>query len=414
MSATTTRKIQRLSAALGLLGATCLSSSTAWAEQSPYYYGASLSLNHVSNIYRVSNNANSDEVATASLLGGIDQHLGRQRLYADASVQANRYRKSSTLNNLSYNLKGGLDWSTIERLSGSISGGTTRALANYNIDRQNPTPIFAKNIETNNRLDSVVRLGLVTKLTLEGSLGLAQRRFTLDQYARFEFDQTRYSLGFFYKPSADLRLGFSGSRTKTDYPRYTSLEGPPITYKPAAYERDDINLTGDWTVSGKSSMYARLSTGKSKQVVGGDNTFSGVTGQLTWNWRPTARWNISTSVSRDTGLESTLFQSGPIYNSYDQDRLTNALQVNASYELSAKVSLTGGMNLSKTNRSQSLGSASADGFDKDQSYSLGIRWAYSRGITLGCQAGFQSRDSDVASYAYSGNNYGCYGQIMIN
>lgn len=413
MSASNTKKIQRLSAALGLLGAACLGSSTAWAEQSPYYYGASLSLNHVSNIYRVSNNANSDEVATVSLLGGIDQHLGRQRLYADASVQANRYRQNSTLNNLSYTLKGGLDWSTIERLSGSISGSTTRALANYNIDRSNPNPVFAKNIESNNRLDSVVRLGLVTKLTLEGSFGLAQRRFTLDEYARFEFDQKRYSLGSFYKPSADLRFGISGSRTRTDYPRYTFVQGPPKAYTPGAYERDDINLTTDWTVSGKSNLFARVSTGKSKQVVGGDTTFSGVTGQLTWNWRPTARWNITTSISRDTGLESSLFQNGPIYSSYDQDRLTNAIQVNASYELSAKVSLTGGINLSKTSRSQSLGTTSADGFDKDKSYNLGVRWAYSRGITLGCQAGVQSRDSDIASYAYSGNNFGCYGQIMI-
>jgi len=408
------RKIQRLSAALGLLGAACLCATTAWAEQSPYYYGASLSLNHVSNIYRASNNANSDEVATASLLGGIDQHLGRQRLFVDASVQANRYRKSSTLNNLGYNLKGGLDWSTIERLSGTISASTSQALANYNVDRNVPQ-VFAKNIETNNRLDSVVRLGLVTKLTLEGGLGLSQRRFTLDEFARLEYDQKRYSLGVFYKPSSDLRIGLGVRRTNTDYPRYETVDpkAVPLVYLPGAYERDDIDLTTDWVVSGKSSLFARLSSGKSKRTVGGDNTFSGLTGQLTWNWRPTARWNISTSVSRDTGLESSLFQSGPITSSYDQDRLTNAVQMNASYELSSKVSLTGGMSLSNTDRSQSVGANSAADFDKDRSYNLGISWAYSRGITLGCQIGRQSRDSSFPGYAYSGNNYGCYGQIMV-
>ncbi|MBB4842279.1 hypothetical protein HNP55_000774 [Paucibacter oligotrophus] len=414
MSATNTHKIRRLSSALGLLGAACLGSSTAWAEQSPYYYGASLGLNHVSNIYRVNNNANSDEVATASLLAGIDQHLGRQRLYADASVQANRYRKSSTLNNLGYNLKGGLDWSTIGRLSGTVSASANRALANYNIDRNNTTPIFAKNIETNNRLDSTVRLGLVTKLTLEGSVGLVQRRFTLDQFNRFEYDQKRYAVDLFYKPSADLRFGLGLSRSNTDYPRYEAIGTPVTDYKPAAYKRDDINLTSDWTISGKSALYARLSSGKSKQTVGGNNDFSGVTGQLTWNWRPTARWNVSTSVSRDTGLESSLFQNGPVTSSYDQDRLTNALQVNASYELSAKVTLTGGMSFSNTDRAKSLATNSLKDFDKDKAYNLGLRWAYSRGITLGCQVGVQSRDSSVATYAYSANNYGCYGQILVN
>ncbi|WP_156422030.1 hypothetical protein [Paucibacter sp. KCTC 42545] len=388
----------------------------AQAETTPLYYGGSLSLNHVSNLYRVSEGANSDDVATVSLLGGIDQHLGRQRLYADASVQTNRYRKNGTLNNYGYNLKGGLDWSTIERLSGTLSVGSSRNLATYNIG-SGITPVFEKNIETNDRLDAVVRLGLVTKFTLEGTAGMNRRRFSLIEYARLEFDQNRYSLGLFYRPSADLRLGVAGRRTNTDYLRYTITSSPlvkPPTFATAKFERNDIDLTTDWTLSGRSALFARLSSGRQTRTDGPNNNFSGVTGQLTWRWQPTARWNISTSVSRDTGLESTLFQTGASSTNYEQDRITKALQINADYELTGKVFLTAGASLANSDRKTALAANTVPDYDKDKAFNLGARWLYSRGITLGCQAGWNSRDSSTASYVYDATNFGCYGQLLIN
>ena len=388
----------------------------AQAETTPLYYGGSLNLSHVSNLYRVSEGANSDDVATVSLLGGIDQHLGRQRVYADASVQTNRYRKNGTLNNYGYNLKGGLDWSTIERLSGTLSAGSSRNLATYNIG-SGINPVFEKNIETNDRLDAVVRLGLVTKFTLEGTAGLNRRRFSLIEYAKLEFDQNRYSLGLFYRPSADLRLGLAGRRTNTDYPRYTITSAPlvkPPTFSAAKFERNDVDLTTDWTLSGRSALSARLSSGRQTRAEGPSNTFSGLTGQLTWRWQPTSRWNISTSVSRDTGLESTLFQTGASSTNYEQDRITKALQISADYELTGKVFLSASANLANSDRKTALAANSVPDYDKDKAFNLGARWMYSRGITLGCQAGWNSRDSSTANYVYDATNFGCYGQLLIN
>jgi len=399
----------------GLLALSSLT-SPASAEQSPYYYGASLGLNHVSNIYRVNSNPNSDNVATIALLGGIDQHLGRQRLFADASVQTNRYRSNTDLNNISYNLRGGLDWSTIGNLSGTISASGSQALANYNVASSNIVPVFAKNIETNRQINSTTRLGLVTKLTLEGTVGADQRRFSLLAYSPLEFDQWHYSLGLFYQSSADLRLGVSARRTNTNYPGLIQLTPlPNLTFAPAKYERNDIDLTADWTVSGKSKLYARLSSGHQTRTLGPDDRFSGWTGQLTWNWQPTARWYITTSISRDTGIESSLFQSGPLNTAYDQNRLTTAGQLNVNYELSSKLTLTGSASLSNANRQQSLENTdlNALGYDKDKAFSLGINWAYSRSISLGCQIGHNSRDSSTPIYVYTANSFGCTGQILV-
>ncbi|MDC8786674.1 porin family protein [Roseateles koreensis] len=409
---------QKISARLTpWLSAACLLSgaSAAWAEATPFYYGGSVSLNHVSNLYRVSNNPNSDDVATVSLLGGIDQHLGRQRVFADASLQNSRYRSSSNLNNSGYSLKGGLDWSTIERISGTLSGSSSRSLANYNVGG-GIAPVFEKNIETNNQIDSVVRLGLVTKFTLEGDVGFNQRRFTLLQYHGLEFDQLHYSLGLNYQPSSDLRLGVAVRRTSTNYPRSTQTSLTP-TFASAKYVRNDIDLTTNWNISGKSAIFARLSSGRQTLAEGGNQNFSGLTGQVSWTWQPTARWNITTSASRDTGLQSSLFQLGAVNTNYDQDSITKALQISATYELTSKIFLTGGASISSVDRKQSLlaiPGLDSSSFDKDKSFNLGVRWAYSRGITLGCQAGQNSRDSSTVYSVYTANNFGCYGQLIVN
>ena len=162
---------------------------------------------------------------------------------------------------------------------------------------------------------------------------------------------------------------------------------------------------------GPSSLDGRISTGRSKVKAGSGYDFSGVTGALSWNWQPTAKLNLSTTLSRDTGLETSFINTN---TSADRDRLTNALQVNANYELTGKVFLSAGMAFSKSDiTNKSSQTQAVDEFDRDKSFNLGLRWQYSRGITAGCQYNKSSRDSDRLFNVYDANSYGCYGQIIL-
>lgn len=396
-----------------LLAAACLTAcgftAPVMADANPYYFGGSLSLNQVSNIYRQSNNTNSDTVSSASLLAGMDQRFGRQRVFADGSLSTSRYRSNTNLNNNGYSLKAGLDWSTIERLSGTVSVNNSRALGTYNV--RDVTPILKQNIEDNNQLEAVARLGLVTKFTLEATGAYRTRRFSAVEYARLEFDQNRFSLGVVYRPSTDLSLGVAGRITQDKYPRYTLNGG---NYSAGEFERKDIDLTGRWAISGASALEGRLSSGSSKVSKGVGADFSGVTGLIGWTWQPTARWNLSTTLSRDTGLETSFFSLGTSIFNADQNRLTNALRFNASYEWSSKVALTAGYSLSKTDRTNAFLGQSASNYDRDTLFSLAARYQLSRGIQLSCQYSKQARDSSTALYVYDANSYGCSGQIILN
>ena len=382
--------------------------ANASAETSPYYFGGGLGVTQVSNVYRESGGGNGDTVGTATLLAGLDQRLGRQRLFGDASVQQNRYRSNSLLNNRSYSAKVGLDWETLERLSGTLNGGKTRALATYNVG-SGIAPIFKKNVEDNTELNAVARLGLVTRYSLEAVAGTRSRRYSAIEYARLQLDQNRYSLGVAYQPSADLRLGLAARLTRDKYPRATLTNGD---YAAAEFERKDLDLTGRWTVSGASAFEGRLSTGRSSVKLGVGSDFSGLTGLITWSWRPLARWAFSTSVSRDTGLETSFFNvSGTRLNS-DLNRITTAVQLSAAYELSSKVALNSSASFSKSDRSRD--SFALGEYDRDSAYNLGLRYQYSRGVQFSCQISHQARDSSTPQYVYTANSYGCNGQLIIN
>jgi len=407
----------RSSSCIALLsGGTLLAAAMtgpAHAESNPYYVGAALNLSHVSNIYRQNNNANNDVVSTASLLAGLDQSFGRQRLFADASLQANRYRSNTGLNNRGYTLKAGLDWATIERLSGTISVNNSRSLANYNIG-SGVQPIFKKNVEDNKQVDVIARLGLATKFALEAQGGLRSRRFTATEYARLEFDQKRASLGLVYRPSANLRLGAAARLTRDEYPRYTLINPITGSYVGSYFERKDLDLTGRVVLSGASTVEGRISSGRSKLKSGQGRDFSGVTGRLSWVWQPTVRWNLSSSVSRDTGLETSFFNFGGNSLSSDQNRISTGAQFSANYELSSKIVLNAGFSTSKTDRRDEFLNQQSSSFDRDKSFNLGARWTYSRGIQLGCQYSKNSRDSSITVYVFDADSYGCYGQIILN
>ncbi|MGS0753273.1 transporter [Roseateles sp. GG27B] len=260
-------------------------------------------------------------------------------------------------------------------------------------------------------MEAVARLGLVTKFTLEATGAYRTRRFSAIEYARLEVNQNRFSLGVVYRPSTNLSLGVAGRVTKDNYPRYTLSAG---NYSAGEFERNDIDLTGRWAISGASTLEGRLSSGRSKVISGVGTDFSGVTGLIGWTWQPTARWNVSTNLSRDTGLETSFFSLGTSIFNADQNRLTNALRFNASYDWSSKVALNAGFSLSKTDRTNDFLGQSASNYDRDTLFNLGVRYQLSRGIQLSCQYSKQARASSTPVYVYDANSYGCSGQIILN
>lgn len=377
-------------------------------DSAPFYAGASLGITHVSNVYRVAADAsvpvganNSDNVTSAGLLAGLNQRFGRQRLSFDGSLQDNRYSENRLLNNRSYSLRSALEWETAGDLSGTLSAQSSRSLAQFNLG-SGAEQVTEKNIERDQDYSAVVRLGVGTRYSVEGSLNRRSRDFSAPQYDRFVFEQHTTSLAGFAKPGGNLRLGLAVRRTEGDYPRYpTYLFGFRVGSQTVDFTRDDVDLTAAWTTSGTSQLYTRVSTSRVRYepASAGLRDFHGTTGAINWNWQATGKINLGLQFVRDTGQETLISTS-------DVNRVYTSWQLNGGYALTGKLSLNASASSNRSHRDDSS-------FDNERSYGLGLRWAYSRGLSLSCQYNHASRDSSVQQYIYTASSYGCTGQALV-
>jgi hypothetical protein len=87
------------------------------------------------------------------------------------------------------------------------------------------------------------------------------------------------------------------------------------------------------------------------------------------------------------------------------------MQLLANYQLTGKIMLSASTSLSRGD--YTYPNINTSNFDDITSVNLGARWAYSRGLTFGCQGKHNSRSNSTPQYGYSASSYGCYAQGLL-
>ena len=409
--------------ALALLG------GGAAAEHSPWYLGLQQTLTQESNLYRIDDAVvlsgrpghphKSDLVSTTSLLGGLDQPIGRQRLFGSASFDVNRYRHNAHLDHEGHALELGLDWATVNRLSGRVSVGASRRLARYDILGGSGSSVdTALNLAQARRFDAAVRLGLVTRLSAEAILGHRAVSYTAPAYRYREYRHDTLAAGLRYKPREGLEFGVALRQTEGRYPHFRAL--PDGREEVDRFTRRDLELSTIWNPGGPSRVAARLAFGRTGYEQDTQRDFSGATGALVWHWQPGARLQLRTDLTRDIGQSADyvifgVAQAGLV----DYSRTITALRVRADYTLGAKVAVY--LSAMQAHRvledTRSLaGSAPtfARGSDDTTTWLLGARWLPLRSTTLGCEVGQERRSAEGGlSTDVEAGIVSCYGRFVL-
>jgi len=386
-------------------------SGTALAQSSsrPWYVGLTQDFTHESNVLGSASGAEtSDTVSTTTLRGGLNLPFGRQRAYANAALNHQRYSDLSARDNNGYDLGAGLDWSTIERLSGSVTLNASRRQADFNVG--GIVPISVSNLERNQDFNARVRLGADTQLAFDAGIGQRRVSFTAPEFASREYKQDSGNLGLTYRPSGILTLGAGVSAQRTKY------LAPAVGQTTAdRSDRQDVYATATWVPTGASTINARVAVGKTEYDQATAADFSGVTGSVVWAWRPTGLLSLTTSLSRDTGQEAGFLRLAPgtTVSASDFSQVTNSFSVRAGYELTGKINLTGGVGYVRRNLVD--GFTGISGNDNTTTVSFGATWAAMRTLSLGCNASRDSRSSSGAgSTGYDSDRVGCFGQFTLD
>lgn len=366
------------SAALACVAATALAQ-----EPNPFYVGASQALARDSNVFRVAADAvpgpSSDTISTTSLLAGLDQPIGRQRLFADVALRAVRYDENRLLDHTGGSLLAGLDWAAIDVLQGRVSYSYDRALARYGTDLGFTDP----NVRVLQEAEEFVlraQYGLVALLSAEG--GFTRRKLDYSIQSSNTFEQDTVSAGLKYRPSGALTLGIGLRRTEGSYP--FAVAG--AVTGPDDFDRDDVDLLAVWQPTGASSLTARLSRTREDHQGVATRNVRGNTGLVSWNFKPTGKLGLTALYVRDTGAETTFVSSPAGGTTAVNSPLATTLQAELEYLATAKIK---GLLVARQVKRDLGGGVD----DKLTEYRLGVDWTPLRSVTVGCSVGREERDA---------------------
>jgi hypothetical protein len=395
------------------------------AETSPWYIGLSQAFTYESNLYRIDSAtpldadlSRSDTISSTSLVGGLDQPIGRQRVFGSLLLSTNRYANNDELDGSSYRVTGGLDWSTIERFSGNVNFSASQNQRQFNVDTAPGQVETQKNDETIEQINAVFRAGVVTRLTMEAGLGWRQVGYSADSFAGSEYDQASGSLGVRYRPGI-ATFGAAYRHAQSDY----FDNGSDLVNDNT---RDSIDFTVNWPASGNSSLYARISPTRVDYDNFSERDFDGVTGALSWDWTPTGKLKTGTRLVYDIGQDSNFERFGDPSSPTGIGTGTNItartsteLRLSADYEATAKIGLSTSLGYTRRSLDRELNLSgqtadAGDGSDNTTLFTLGARWSPTRSVQVGCEYGHDRRSaSGGLTQDYSANTFNCFGQFVL-
>jgi hypothetical protein len=395
-------------------------------EPNPYYLGASQTFTYLNNLYNLADDQKgllpsrysaNDTLSSTTLLAGVDQTWGRQRLFGSGTYSGNRYLDNTQLNNDSYAADLALNWATIERLSGTVRLNATQNLALFDVNTSG-IAVTQKNVQNVAQADASIQVGLVTKFSAEATIGYRNVRYTAPEYDYLEYDQTSASAGLNYRPSGLLTLGTAYRVNHIEYPLFYVDAPDPVDRE----DRQYLDFTANYQDSQVSQFYLRVSPTRITYQQYTQRDESMVTGALSWHWQPSGKVKLVTTLSRDAGqssaYDSHLNQGGNSMGDFSST--TSALQFYADYEMSGKVSFSGSIVyahrvlLNTTSYTEGT-PVTTTGNDNTIYLTLGARWTPTRNTLVGCNLLATDRRSDNRSLSvpYTSSSFGCFGQITL-
>lgn len=392
-------------------------------ERSPWWFGASQTFTHDSNVFRSESGTAeaSDVISSTGLLGGIDQPLGRGLLSGSFSVNANRYKHNTQLNNNDHALRLQLDWASVEHLSGDVRVYDRRALYNQPIAGR---PVMVRDQLTNRGAAANVRVGVVTRWTLEGGVAYDEGKHSNDDFSDRDLTQSSVNLGLRFRPSDLFSWRIGARHAEGKYPRFID-PGTGATIGDE-FKRDDIDLSSVWSPSSASSLNARVSATKEDHSALSQRSATFWTGALGYDWRPTGKTSFRLLLSRDSNAGSTDIDYGLVSDSSNDTQKRTTIQGSVRWEATSKIAVYSSLAHSRRTLDDSftltLGTnlpslQRATGRDRTSNATLGVIYQFSRGIQFSCSIAREVRsvtgDTSGVSYPYNVNTGMCNGQFVL-
>jgi hypothetical protein len=270
--------------ATALLGAA--SAQAGLLEGEPF---TSLTLQHDSNVFRLEDGAQNpaggsqrDDVIRRYGIGAVLQYtLGLQRFYGGGEYRRFDYQRFDNLDHRGHELTGGLDWQLGRTASGKIELRQERRMESFAWRNDD-----ALSLQRETKALANGKLAITPKWALTSSLDGRRLRNSLPTSKGSDVNETKATIGGEYTGLPVASAGLVLEALRGSYPERESGNGVTDHYR-----QNVVKLTADWKISAVSRLSGDV--GRTERINnGGAGTFTGLTGQLRYD----RRWSAKTEL----------------------------------------------------------------------------------------------------------------------
>jgi len=381
-------------------------SDSAWADaQDALNYSLGTSVRFEDNLFRLPDSANtvatlgksqrSDQVYTTNAGIKIDKAYSLQRFQVDAGIVDNRYKTYDDLDYTAFNYRAAWLWRLTPNISGTLQADQQQILNNFADYRDaNNLLIRRRSIQTNQsrvfNVDALVGGGL----HLLGGISEFRSRNSQTFNAVGNYIQTGGELGIKYVTPSENSIALIQRASKGDY---QGRIADVLNQLDTGFEQRETEAKVIWHLTGKSEIDARLGYVDRQHDHFSSRDYDGVTGRLDYNWTPTDKLRINTSLTRNISS----YQQ--VINSY---YVADTFSISPVWQVDAKVNVRLSYDYSQRDYFGAIVAIPEKRKDKVQSLLLAAEWQPTRTITVNGALQHEARNSNFNNPGNAGGDLG--------
>ncbi len=315
-----------------------------------------------------------------------DKPIGRQVLRASVGMTTVRYDRNRQLDGELSNHAASWDWALGHLWTGVLSWSRAQTIPGFSDYRTQVRDIVTTDAVAARAL---LRFHPDWRLVLGATSTRATHSAATNAIGDSRVDGAE--AGLRYVPGTGKEFGLRARRAEGSYPNRQTIGGNLIDN---GYRESGFDLDAIWQASGASQLQGAVGrTRRSHDDVPGRD-FSGTTGRLNWNWRPTGQTGLGVGVRREIGAQDDLIATYAV---------TDALTVSAGWQPTAKLSFSAMGELRSRDQQGDPASALSGApvrRDDDRIFSVGIGYAPMRDLQLNLSLRDERRESTLAASSY--------------
>ena len=369
---------------------------------------ASLTYSYDDNLRRLSSkqqalaSTGSSKMSDTVMVTGVgiilDKEISRQRIYVDIGANKSSFDRNSELDNTGRDMKGRWDWELGNRLDGKIEITHKKALVPFADYRAQTVSGLSLNTRTQDRRLFEARWLFHPRWRARAALSNSETEYSAEVQKVSNLEENAYEVGVDYLSPSRSVVGVLYRHVKGSKPTQ-NLFGMSISND---YDQDELKLTVDWKVTGKSKLQFLGGLVDRKYDEFSARDFRKFNMRGNFSWIPTGKIGLNFSAWKENNAQAF------VTTSYTEN---TGASVVGSWYLTSKLALQGNVKYEKRDFAfDDTLALRADRLDKDKNYSLALIYKPTLSFMLNASVAHSVRDSSNDIYGFDSNSIALTGQ----